>query len=103
MTSEKTAREPKLPLTICPETFDRVDAQLEALGCKGEPVCTAVDDTTMTKKLGMYWDSVRQVYIATGGDKGPVQVADPETLRQRIENRKIDPSEKVQLILPIFF
>ncbi|KAL1712277.1 hypothetical protein EV715DRAFT_213952 [Schizophyllum commune] len=93
---EKTAREPKLPLTICPETFDRVDAQLEALGCKGEPVCTAVDDTTMTKKLGMYWDSVRQVYIATGGDKGPVQVADPETLRQRIENRKIDPSEKMR-------
>ncbi|KIY43125.1 hypothetical protein FISHEDRAFT_54055 [Fistulina hepatica ATCC 64428] len=95
----KQSREPKFPMTISPETFERVKSHLELLGCLDKPVCLQVDDTKLFSQLRMYFDAKEDAYFLVGAAEGPVRVQNPEELERLLADKSIDPSTKMRLFI----
>ncbi|KAJ3770857.1 hypothetical protein FB446DRAFT_646265 [Lentinula raphanica] len=97
------SRKPKLPLTICDETFSLVKSRLDALGYSG-PVAVACDDTKLFSSLRLYWDSTEGQngsYVLVGGTKGPIVVENPDDVERYMKDPSITKGTKVRLWIAI--
>ena len=92
--STKESREPRVPMKICKRSFELVDQHLSALGYSG-PVALSCDDTKLFKSWWIYWDAEKNSHFLVGGVGEPVQVADPECLREIIEKKNLIKASKV--------
>ncbi|KAJ7575239.1 hypothetical protein C8J56DRAFT_801931 [Mycena floridula] len=92
----KEARQPKLPLTICPETFQRVREHLNALDYSG-PVALSCDNTKLFPDLHLYWDESKEAYFLLGGTEGPILVPDPDQVQELMDDPDVVKGAKVQL------
>ena len=92
----KEAREPRIPMTICDRTFQLVDEHLGALGYDG-PVGLSCDDTKLFPSWRLYWDAKKKYLFLVGGIGEPMHVADPERLKEMINDAELVKATKVQL------
>ena len=81
-------------MKISKQSFELVDQHLSALGYDG-PVALCCDDTKLFKSWRIYWDAKKNSHFLVGGAGDPVQVADPECLREIIENKNLTKASKV--------
>lgn len=83
-------------MTICDETFQRVDEHLTALGYSG-PIGLSCDDTKLFSAWRMYWDAKEKAHFLVGGFGEPMRVADPERLQEMIDEANLTKATKVCL------
>lgn len=81
-------------MEICQRSFTLVAEHLKALDYTG-PVGLSCDDTKLFAVMRLFWDSVKNSYFLVGGVDGPLQVADPESVREVIVNAKSENAQKV--------
>jgi hypothetical protein len=85
-------------MTICDRSFQLVDEHLGALGYSG-PVGLSCDDTKLFPAWRLYWDAKKKSHFLVGGIGEPMRVADPERLKEMIEDAKLTKATKVSRIL----
>ncbi|TEB35306.1 hypothetical protein FA13DRAFT_1624301 [Coprinellus micaceus] len=90
------AREPRFPMTICPDTFKLVENQLNPLGTKG-PVALSCNDMKLLDTMRMYWDEKEGKHYLVGAMEGKLEVADPEQMKKVLEEAKYQKATKVQV------
>ncbi|KAJ3920095.1 hypothetical protein F5877DRAFT_38885 [Lentinula edodes] len=90
------SRSPKLPPTICLETFLRVKAHLKEIDYNG-PVGIACDDTKLFDTLQLSWDPKEKVYFLLGAVSGPIKVPNPEAVSEYMNNASIVKGTKLRL------
>lgn len=81
-------------MDICERTFDLVNEHLNALDFDG-PVGLSCDDTKLFATFRLYWDATQNSYFLVGGTDGPLRVADPDDVKQVIEEAKAKKATKV--------
>jgi hypothetical protein len=86
----KEAHEPRIPMTICKQTFQLVDKHLSTLSYDGS-VGLNCDDT----KLFQLWDAKKKAHFMVGGVGEPMHVADPDRLKEIINDAKLVKATKV--------
>jgi hypothetical protein len=91
----KEARKPRIPMTICDDTFRLVDEHLSALGYDG-PVGLSCDDTKLFSAWRLYWDAKQKAHFLVGGLEQPMRVADPDRLKEMINDAKLAKATKVR-------
>jgi hypothetical protein len=87
-------------MTICDQSFKLVDEHLNALGYDG-PVGLSCDDTKLFPAWRLYWDAKKKSHFLVGGLGEPLRVADPEHLKEMIDDAKLAKATKVSRILHI--
>ena len=53
------------------------------------------DDTKVTSGLRLYWDQSQKTYVLIGSTNGPLEVADPESVQQIMDDGDIPKGTKV--------
>jgi hypothetical protein len=81
-------------MTICDRTFELVEEQLAALEYKG-PVGLSCDDSKLFPAWRLYYDFKRKSHFVVGGSGEPMQVANPDQLKEIIDDAKITQAKKV--------
>ena len=84
-------------MDICDRSFELVVEHLSALGYDG-PVGLSCDDTKLFATFRLYWDAEQTSYFLVGGTDGPLRVADPESIKEVIEEAKAQKATKVSYI-----
>ncbi|KAF8988923.1 hypothetical protein BDQ17DRAFT_1257412 [Cyathus striatus] len=92
----KRAREVQFPMTICSETFDFVQEQLQLLGYCG-PTALSCDDTKLLPAFRLCWSKKDQTHYLVGGKDGPLRVANPDEVRSVLEAARSMKATKVRL------
>lgn len=82
-------------MDICDRTFELVDTHLSALGYNG-PVGLSCDDTKLFSAWCLYWDAKEKCHFLVGGTEEPMQVSDPDSLREMINNLDLSKATKVR-------
>ncbi|TFY76006.1 hypothetical protein EWM64_g8007 [Hericium alpestre] len=95
---KKEARQPKFPMKICERTYSLVAEQLKALDYNG-PVALSCDDTKLFASWRIYWDSVEKGMFLVGAAGEPLRVADPDNLKQTIDDASAKKATKVAPII----
>lgn len=88
------AKEPRFPMDICEQTFQSVADYLQALNYTG-PLGLSCDDTKLFASLRLYWDGKQKSHFLVGGIDGPYRVADPDAVKEVIDQAKIIKASKV--------
>ena len=83
-------------MEICERSFELVVDHLAALEYTG-PVGLSCDDTKLFGTLRLYWDAEQKAHFLVGGVDGPCRVADPEQVKQVIEDANIRKATKVRI------
>ena len=83
-----------MPMEICNRTFTLVDEHLAALCYKG-PVGLSCDDSKLLQSWRIYWDNEQKSHCVVGGVGEPMQIANPEALKQIIRDGEIAQATKV--------
>jgi hypothetical protein len=73
-------------MQICDRTFQLVQEHLAALGYSDGPLGLSCDDTKLFPAFRMYWDSERKAHFVVGGVDGPMRVANPDRLREMLQD-----------------
>lgn len=94
----KEARQPRIPTTICDKSFELVDAHLSALGYNG-PVGLSCNDTKLFAAWRLYWDAKENSHFLVGGTGEPLRVADPDSLKEMINDAGLAKAMKVHVLL----
>jgi len=81
-------------MEICDRTFELVEDHLAALNHTG-PIGLSCDNTKIFSSLRLFWDKEKRAYFLIGRVGGPYPVADPDSVRQVISDRKIRKATKV--------
>ncbi|EEB98037.1 hypothetical protein MPER_02529 [Moniliophthora perniciosa FA553] len=84
----KESKEPKIPFTICDETFALVKTHLDKLEYLG-PVAVSCDDTKLFSTLRLHWDQKKGTYFLLGGVGPPIAVPDPESVSKYMNDPNI--------------
>ncbi|KIY68019.1 hypothetical protein CYLTODRAFT_395984 [Cylindrobasidium torrendii FP15055 ss-10] len=90
------SKKPKMPPTICEDTFNRVKERLDTIEYTG-PVALACDDTKLLSGLRLYWDSSQGAHYLVGGTNGPVLVPDPSMVPELMQDDAIPKGTKVRV------
>ncbi|THH16648.1 hypothetical protein EUX98_g9269 [Antrodiella citrinella] len=77
------SKEPSMPLSICPRTFQLVKEHLDAIKYTG-PIALSSDDTKLLPAWRFQWSTEKQSWFLIGAIGEPIRVADPESARQVI-------------------
>jgi len=80
-------------MDICDRTFDLVSEHLSTLDYDG-PVGLSCDDTKLFATYRLYWDSEKKAYFLVGGVDGPIRVANPDNIKQAIQDAKAQKATK---------
>jgi hypothetical protein len=88
------AREPRFPIGIQEETYERVISHLKILHYNG-PLGLACDDTQLLAALRPYYDKTNEKHYLLGGTGGPMILAEPEKVREVMEQGKVEKASKV--------
>jgi hypothetical protein len=81
-------------MTICDRTFQLVDEHLSALGYDG-PVGLSCDGTKLFLAWRLYWDAAQNAHFLVGGSGEPMHVADPDNLKEMINDLNLTKATKV--------
>ncbi|KAG6915324.1 hypothetical protein DXG01_012130 [Tephrocybe rancida] len=92
----KESGEPKVPLEIGDQMFQLVADHLGAIEYAG-PVGLGCDNTKLFSSLQLFWDSGKKAYSLVGGTEGPVEVVDPEALKEIMVEAKVKKATKIRL------
>ncbi|KAJ6600652.1 hypothetical protein B0H10DRAFT_2230919 [Mycena sp. CBHHK59/15] len=92
----KEARKPRFPMDITDRNFKLVAEHLAALDYNG-PVNLSCDDTKLFPSFRLYWDAEKKAHFLLGGSEGPLRVADPESVKQTIEDARAKKATKIRL------
>lgn len=76
------------------QSFELVLVHLHALNYRG-PLGLSCDDTKLFAAWRMYWDGDKQAHYVVGGVGGPLLVADPEKLKDLLEDTNAVKATKV--------
>jgi len=95
---KQEACQPAFPMNICSRTFELVSDHLQTLNYDG-PVGLSCDDTKLFATYRLYWDSKEKAYFLVGGVDGPIRVADPDDIKQVIQDAKAQNATKVSSII----
>ncbi|KAH7904197.1 hypothetical protein BJ138DRAFT_1107029, partial [Hygrophoropsis aurantiaca] len=93
---QRENRQPRFPMTICDETYQRVFDHLSAVSYSGS-VGLSCDDTKLHPAWRLFWDSEQKIHLLVGGVGEPLRVPDPDALREAIANAKLTQATKVRL------
>ena len=74
--------------------MELVSDHLQTLNYDG-PVGLSCDDTKLFATYRLYWDSKENAYFLIGGVDGPIRVADPDNIKQVIQDVKAQKATKV--------
>jgi len=81
-------------MTICDRTFQLVDEHLSALGYDGR-VGLSCDDTKLFSAWRLYWDAAQNAHFLVGGSGELMCVADPDNLKEMINDLNLAKATKV--------
>ncbi|TFK67006.1 hypothetical protein BDN72DRAFT_899354 [Pluteus cervinus] len=96
MFRQHEARDPKFPLEIGDETFERAVSHLTSLGYSG-PCSLGCDDTKLLSALRLYYDKKKKAHFIVGGVDGPVEVLDPDKLEAAIDELRSKRGTKIRV------
>ncbi|KAF9526713.1 hypothetical protein CPB83DRAFT_769816, partial [Crepidotus variabilis] len=91
---KKEARQPPFPMTICSCSFYLAEKHLKALDYTG-PVGLSTDDTKLFAMFQLYYNLEKKAHYLIGATDGPILVANPENVREAIEEAQHRKAEKV--------
>ena len=74
-------------MQICPATFELVKSYLNMLKYDGMAGLSC-DDTKLFSVLRLFWDGEKGKHFLVGSTEGPLEVADPENMREVLEYTK---------------
>ena len=74
-------------MQICPATFELVKSYLDTLKYDGMAGLSC-DDTKLFSVLRLFWDGEKAKHFLIGSTEGPLEVADPEHMREVLEYTK---------------
>ncbi|KAG6864122.1 hypothetical protein C0991_012300 [Blastosporella zonata] len=92
----KVSRMPRFPATICLQSFQLVKQHLSALGYRGM-VGLSCDDSKLFSTFCLYWDGKKGKHFLVGSTEGPLEVPDPEAMREVLEHAKKHKATKLRL------
>jgi len=81
-------------MSICDQTFVNVQKYLEGMDYKG-PLGLSCDDTKLFATFRLYWNLEKGAHFLIGGTDGPIQVANPESVKKAIVEAKERKATKV--------
>lgn len=90
----REARQPRFPLEICDRTFQLVADHLAAIDYRG-PTSLSCDDTKLFSTFRLYWNSQEKSHFLIGGIDGPIQILDPENMKETLAAVKDKKATKV--------
>ncbi|KAF6743414.1 hypothetical protein DFP72DRAFT_827887 [Ephemerocybe angulata] len=93
----KRAREPRFPMEINDTTFDNVAEQLKKLNYTGGHVALSCDDTKLFPGYRLYYDGEDKCHYLVGGTEGRLRVADPDQVREVLEDANSIKASKLRL------
>ena len=74
--------------------FDFIKQHLHALKYPGM-LALSCDDTKLLPSMSLYYNHTEQCHMLVGGIDGPLRVADPENVREILENTASKEGTKV--------
>ncbi len=89
-------------MEICDRTFELVAQHLETLSYNG-PLGLSCDDTKLHATFWLYWDSNKQGHFLVGAADGPLQVLDPDSVKDAIEKAKDRKAPKVKSLASTWY
>ena len=81
-------------MEICPTSFELAKSYLDMLKYNGMAGLSC-DDTKLFSALRLFWDGEKNKHFLVGSTEGPLEVADPEQMREVLEYAKKHKATKV--------